>query len=207
MNDFFLTTVESNEADEKYINTLARVLIPTVVKLVDQIHPASMNDETVATEQPEPVEEHETEVANNEEDFQPEPQEPIAEETIAPEPEPIQEELPAEEPPAKEEGNGLLLPEPPVTQFIIENLGGLLVPSDTVRIDSAVITQWNDLYGDKKLEEVEIETLMGKVTRCKFKPIKDSKYQGKGIIQMPEKIQLTLESAKGELVMVKPVVE
>jgi hypothetical protein len=63
------------------------------------------------------------------------------------------------------------------------------------------------LYGDKKIEEVDVETLNGKTTRCKFKPIKDSKHEGKGVIQMPEKIQLTLQTTKGGLVMVKPVVE
>ncbi len=62
---------------------------------------------------------------------------------------------------------------------MVENLGGLLVPSDTVRIDNAVITQWKDLYGEKKIEETDIETLNGKTTRCKFKPIKDSKYRQK----------------------------
>jgi hypothetical protein len=63
------------------------------------------------------------------------------------------------------------------------------------------------LYGDKKIEEVDMETPKGKTTRCKFKPIKGSKHEGKGIIQIPEKIQLTLQITKGELVMVKPVVE
>jgi len=100
-----------------------------------------------------------------------------------------------------------LLPEPPVTQLIVENIGGLLVPSDTVRIDNEVITQWNELYGDKKISEVTIETLSGKTTRCKFKQIKKSKDAGKGIIKMPEKIQLTLETSQGALVTVKPVVE
>jgi predicted regulator of Ras-like GTPase activity (Roadblock/LC7/MglB family) len=160
INDFYLTTIASKEADEKYINTVTRVLVPTVLKLVEKIHPASIDNNTFTTEQPELE--------------------------VNPEP---------------------LLPEPPVNQFIVENLGGLLVPSDTVRIDSAVIVQWKDLYGDKKIEEVDVETLNGKTTRCKFKPIKGSKYEGKGIIQMPEKIQLTLQTTKGELVMVKPVVE
>jgi hypothetical protein len=166
MNDFYLTTVLSKKADEKYVNTLTRVLIPTVIKLVEKIHPTSTDDETL-TVNPEPAEEQETPAVDDEP----------------------------------------LLPEPPVTQLIIEDLGGLLIPSDTVRIDKAVITQWNDLYGDKKIEEVDLETLDGKTTRCKFKHIKDSKRKEKGIIQMPEKIQLTLEIAKGELVMVKPVVE
>ena len=160
INDFYLTTIASKEADEKYVNTLTRVLVPTVLKLVEKIHPASIDNDTFTTEQIEPE--------------------------VNPEP---------------------LLPEPPVNQFIVENLGGLFVPSDTLRIDSAVIVQWKNLYADKKIEEVDVETLNGKTTRCKFKPIKGSKYEGKGIIQMPEKIQLTLQTTKGELVMVKPVVE
>lgn len=212
MNDFYLTAVSSKEADEKYVNALTRVLIPTVIKLVDEIHPASTNDETLETEQAEPEEENIEEEATEAEDLEQEdPQEEQAtieeveepEEAEAEPNEPIEEEQPEE----NIEENGLLLPEPPVTQLIIENLGGLLVPSDTVRIDSSVITQWNDLYGDKKLTEVDLEALNGKTTRCKFKNIKDSKYQGKGVIQMPEKLQLTLETTKGELVMIKPVIE
>jgi hypothetical protein len=160
INDFYLATIASKEADEKYVNTVTRVLVPIVLKLVEKIHPASIDDDTFTMEQPEPE--------------------------VNPEP---------------------LLPEPPVNQFIVENLSGLLVPSDTVRIDSAVIVQWKDLYADKKIEEVDVETLNGKTTRCKFKPIKGSKHEGKGIIQIPEKIQLTLQTKKGELVMVKPVVE
>ena len=100
-----------------------------------------------------------------------------------------------------------LLPEPPVTQLIVENLGGLLVPSDTVRVDQEVISRWKELYGDKKINEVEVEALSGKTTRCKFKQIKKSKDTGKGIIKMPEKIQLTLETSQGSLVTLKPVIE
>ena len=184
-NEFYLTTVASKEADENYVKTLTRVLIPTVIKLVDKIHPATADDDTQATVNPEPV--AESEVTDDTED--------------------CEKELPIEEEPTPEINTEPLLPEPPVTQFIVENLGGLLVPSDTVRIDNAVIAQWNDLYGDKKIEQVDLESLNGRTTRCKFKPIKDSKSTGKGIIQMPEKIQLTLETAKGELVMAKPVIE
>jgi predicted regulator of Ras-like GTPase activity (Roadblock/LC7/MglB family) len=196
MNDFYLTTVLSKKADEKYVNTLTRVLIPTVVKLVEKIHPTSADDATLTVE-PEPAEEEAAEEVESAEDDE---NEPAEEEETATTETPEEQETP-------EVDDEPLLPEPPVTQLIIEDLGGLLVPSDTVRIDKAVITQWNDLYGDKKLEEVDLETLNGKTTRCKFKHIKDSKHKEKGIIQMPEKIQLTLDVAKGELLMVKPVVE
>ncbi|MGQ9552351.1 MAG: hypothetical protein ACUVUE_07990, partial [Candidatus Bathycorpusculaceae bacterium] len=99
-----------------------------------------------------------------------------------------------------------VLPEPPVNQFLVENLGGLLVASNTVRIDSATIARWKELYNDRSIEEVELETFDGKATQCRFKPIKDLKYEGKGVVQIPEKIQDLLEIKKGDLVKVKPVV-
>jgi len=209
INDFHLTTVSSNEADEKYVNTLTRILIPIVIKLVEQIQPASTDNETITIDQTEPEEEDTTEEIVDEPTFDEtadddadtenyQPYEPEEETATT---EPYEETEPAEinyEP---------LLPEPPVTQLIVENLGGFRVPSDTVRVDTEVIAQWNELYSDKKIDEVEVEALNGKTTRCKFKPIKKSKDEGKGIIKMPEKIQLTLETAAGELVTVKPVVE
>jgi hypothetical protein len=208
MNDFYLTTISSKEADEKYVNTLTRILIPTVIRLVEKIHPAQTGDETLTTVIPEPAEPEpeEDEVAEDEvseeitDQTEEEENEMPEEETVPTE----DEEEQFEEPEIDTEP---LLPEPPVTQLIVENLGGLLVPSDTVRIDQEVITHWNELYGDKKINEVTIETLSGKTTRCKFKQIKKSKDAGKGIIKMPEKIQLTLETSQGALVTVKPVVE
>jgi len=209
MNDFYLTTISSKEADEKYVNTLTRILIPTVIRLVEKIHPAQSGDETLTTVAPElaepELEEDETaedevaeEITDQTEDEEEEnelPEEETA--TTEDEEEPFEPEIDTEP----------LLPEPPVTQLIVENLSGFRVPSDTVRIDQEVITQWNELYGDKKINEVKIETLSGKTTRCKFKHIKKSKDAGKGIIKMPEKIQLTLETSQGALVTVKPVVE
>ena len=209
MEDFYLTTVSSKEADEKYVNTLTRILIPIVIKLSEKIQPASIDSETITPEpEPEPEEddayeppeenfnlnEEEPENSETEEMDQPEEEEPAM-----PEPEPV-----AEEPEIDDEP---LLPEPPVTQLIVENLGGLLVPSDTVRVDQEVISRWNELYGDNKIKEVEIEALNGKTTRCKFKNIKKSKDTGKGIVKMPEKIQLTLETQQGELVTIKPIIE
>jgi hypothetical protein len=100
-----------------------------------------------------------------------------------------------------------LLPEPPVNQLIVEDLGGLLVPSDTVRIDSELLSQWEELYEGNKIEEVEVGTFDGKTVRCKVKTIKDSRFEGKGLIQMPEKVRLALEIRKGELVRAKPIIE
>jgi predicted regulator of Ras-like GTPase activity (Roadblock/LC7/MglB family) len=217
MNDFYVTTVSSKEADEKYVNTLTRILIPIVIKLADKIQPASISEnETITLDQPEPEPEEDaadeaTEEAPKEtlEETADETEE--AEETSQPEYEEEEEETSPSEPeqaePEPEYNDEPLLPEPPATQLIVENLKGFRVPSDTVRFDQEVIQHWNELYGDIKINEVEVEALNGKTTRCKFKNIKKSKDAGRGIIKMPEKIQLALETQEGELVTVKPVVE
>ena len=97
-----------------------------------------------------------------------------------------------------------MLPEPPVNQFMIEKIGGLLVPCDIVRVDSEVIAKWHDIYGDKEITQVHIETLEGKAIICGFKPIKETSHNGKGIIQFPEKVLQALQTSKGKLVIVKP---
>jgi len=66
-------------------------------------------------------------------------------------------------------------------------MGGLLAPSNTVRIDCKITDGWLEMYGDKEIHEVNLESINGKTTRCKFKPNKDSK-QCNGTIQVPEKI-------------------
>lgn len=180
LKDLYFVMVTSKKADPIYVNTVTRVLIPTVLRLLEKIYPAPLRSNLPLTETK----------------SQP-PMEPI-EET---EPKKLKETV---EPETDTEP---LLSETPVNQLIVENLGGLLVPSDTVRIDSEILSQWETLYEGKKIEEVEIETFDGKSTRCKVKPIKDSKYNGKGTIQMPEKIQFALEIKKGELVRAKPIIE
>jgi predicted regulator of Ras-like GTPase activity (Roadblock/LC7/MglB family) len=180
INDFYLASVFSKETDEKQVNTLTQSLLSIVLKLVAKIHPASINESTFTMEKTEPPENNITKLHEKEL-----PQEATS--TVI-ESEPI-------------------LPKPPVNQFIVETLSGLLAPSDTVRIDNAVLAEWKNLYANKKIETVELETLTGKTTRCKYKPIKGSKQEGKGTIQIPEKIQLALQTTKGELVTVKPVIE
>jgi predicted regulator of Ras-like GTPase activity (Roadblock/LC7/MglB family) len=186
IKDFYLVTVVPQKADMKYINTLTGVLVPTVLKLLEKINPA-LNRDTPS---------------------EPENEEP----TVKPNVKPIQES--AEETVEKHEEHEVseasperIVPEPQVNQFIVENVGGLFASSDTVRIDGDTMSQWTELYEDKKIEEVTIETFGGKSTRCRLKPVKDSKYEGKGIIQIPEKIQQSLEIRKGELVRVRPIIE
>jgi hypothetical protein len=217
--EFYSTTILSKEADEKYVNTLTRILIPIVIHLIEKIQPASIENETISLEQSDEPEEFTSETTEEPKEIVDDTEESPDETDEVEYYQNDQPELEAEleENSEKESGEETdqaeietddepLIPEPPMTQLIVENIGGLLVSSDTVRVGQEVINQWNSLYGEQ-LNEVEIETLNGKTTRCKFKPIKKNKEAGKGIIKIPEKIQLTLKTAAGELVTIKPLVK
>jgi hypothetical protein len=193
LNDLYFVTVASRKADMNYVNTVTRVLIPTVLRLLEKICPTPLKSNSPLTET-----KHQPKIPMVKELEKPELMEEPVEETVMEEPKETVEAETKHEP---------LLPEPPVNQFIVENIGGLLVPSDTVRIDSEILSQWEELYEGRKIEEVEIGTFDGKTMRCNVKTIKDSKFEGKGIIQIPEKVQLALEIRKGELVRAKPIVE
>jgi predicted regulator of Ras-like GTPase activity (Roadblock/LC7/MglB family) len=185
MNDIYLVTVTSKKADMNYVNTVTQVLIPTILRLLDKINPAPLKNKTPPLEV-----EPETSVTK---EFEEQTETPIEKNLME-----------------ATEGNSeteTLPSELPVNQLIIENLGGLLVPSDTVRIDNEMLSQWKEISDSTRIEQVEVETFDGKTMQCKVKPIKDSKYEGKGIIRIPEKIQLNLEVRKGELVRVKPIID
>ena len=182
-NNYYLTTVSSRSADVKIVTSLTRVIIPTVMTLMDEI-----SSDTSDNELPQNVE---SETKPTEEVIL-SPQEPISNEPATD----VQATFSSDPP----------LPQPPVTQFMVEKIGGLLVPSDTVRVDSGVIKKWSDLYGDIQITQIHIETLEGKTTTCKFRAIKEADINAKGIIQIPEKILQSLQTSKGNLVIVKPVI-
>lgn len=186
INDLYLAMIASKETDEKQSVMFARIAVPSVLRITEKISNFSQEENSI-----EKSDLSETTNTNVKEDTSIQ-----EEEFTVVEAEPLDE--PEHEP---------FLPDPPVTQFMVENLGGLLVAQDTVRIDKAVIQQWTDLYEDKEITEVDLETLNGQTTRCKFKPVKNSKQEGKGIIQLPQKVQETIQTSKGELVMVKPVIQ
>jgi len=174
MNGFYLATVSSQMVDEKTLFALNRVLVPVVIKVIQQLSQNSEVKGSLAYE------------AKSEE---------------MPIEEPIEAQLEVTQPQKIEP----ILPTAPVHQFMVEKIGGLLVPSDTIRIDGDVLASWDKLYEGKLIEYVIIETLKMKTLKCKFKPIKE-KNTTKGIVQFPEKILQTLDVSKGELVMIKPVI-
>jgi hypothetical protein len=194
IDDLYFVTVASNNVDQSYMKTINDVLVPTILKLIEKITTSPINDNFKINNQ---------QVAD---EIEPEREQipEAGEEQV----EPI-EEFPFKklrETIKTKEENSDISPETTANQFIVENIGGLLVPSDTVRVDSETLLQWEKTYDDNSIQQVEIETFGGKTTQCKVKPLKDSKYVGKGIVQMPEKIRSTLEIKKGELVRVKPII-
>ena len=188
MDDCYLVTVSSLAADEKMVKALTCVVVPTVMKLLGQISPALPNNQLFGIEKPqvEQVEQFE----QVEEAVQP-PEEPTSMESV-----PDVSTLTSEP----------IFPRPPVNQFMVEKLAGLLVASDTVRVDKDVVAEWSDLYGDRKITQVNVETLEGKAVICKFKPMKKADGNPKGIIKIPEKILQILQTGEGKLVIVKPVI-
>jgi hypothetical protein len=176
----YLATVSSRAVDLKAVNALTHVIVPTVIELVDQTLPYQ-------AEQPQSLEEKPAEQAE------------AVQETL--------QDGPSEVPAVAALPLEPMLPWPNSTQLMVERIGGLLVPSDTVRIDSGVIAKWEELYPAMQVTLVSVETLEGLLAVCKFKPIKDGGGNSKGIIQVPEKILQTIQTSKGKLVIVKPVLD
>jgi hypothetical protein len=100
------------------------------------------------------------------------------------------------------------LPDSPACQLIVEDVSsfGDLTGSDLVRFDDALAQRWREFCGDRKIEEVTVtDAVSGKAVRCKFKIVKDEKFSGKGLIQVPKAIRKELSVKEGSLVIVKPV--
>ncbi len=197
MDEIYLVTVTSRKANLNYVNTVTHVLVPTVLKLIEKLNHGPLKSNLI-----EPEQKLETEPEDSTVEQAAESTEQTAE--------PGQEEEEKAEEQAEtphDESMEKIVAEPPANQFIVEEMKGLLSPSDTVRIDNSVIEKWNEFYQDKTIEEADVETFGGKSVRCKIKPIKDVKLEGQGKVQIPGKMQLVLDIKKGELVRVKPVVE
>ena len=185
--NFYLVTITPTEADTKRVNTVTRIVVPTVIGLLQKISPTPFTDSQSNVRL-----ETKTFTFTRDEDQ--------AGEAI--------EQTESKERKGQQETEfEHALPEAPVNQFIVEDVRGLLVSADTVRIDNDLLVQWEELFEGKKIEMAEIETFGGKSIQCKVKPIKNSKYEGQGKIQLPHKIQTALEIKKGELVRVKPVID
>jgi hypothetical protein len=181
-DSLYLAIVSSRAVDEKMVKALACVIVPTIIKLMDQIPAEATSDTSSNIEEPK--------VERVEESVQP-PQEPTPVEHFSDAPVVSSEKV---------------LPKPPVNQFMVQKIGGLLVASDIVRVDAEVVAKWSDLYGNIEILQVNIETFEGKSVICKFRPMREADGKAKGMIQIPERILQSLRTGEGKLVKVKPVV-
>ncbi len=178
-DDLYLAMIASQKVDMKYLETVARVLIPTVIKLLDNLNPASLRHTFPSPSSLElgADKEHESEIEETQE-----------EEVEGPK---RQEELEFEL---------------PSNQLIVESFGGLLVRNDTVQMSRDIVSQWEELLDGEEIEFVEVESFNGKASQCKVKIVDNSKLENKAVIRIPEKLCKTLDIKKGELVRVKPVI-
>lgn len=86
----------------------------------------------------------------------------------------------------------------PENRFVVENLGMMYASwTDTVRIDRKILSEWSG-----KVEEVEIETVDGRLAQCRVRSMEKSERR---VIQIPDKIQTKLKIKAGETVVVKPL--
>lgn len=181
VNDLHLTLIASETADMKYVETVARVLIPTVMKLLDSLGTTPLRQLPPSPILLEPKKEQEEakeakETEKLEEDHE------ITEDEILPD---------------------LDLPS---SQLIVESFGGLLTRSDTVQLSEEILSQWEELLDGKEISQVLIEAFNGQSSEWKVKGLNESKLGNKAIIRIPEKICQNLDIKKGELVRVKPAI-
>ena len=186
VNDMFLTMVTSKDADMKYLHTISRALIPTMIKLLDKLDnrvPTTIRHIPPSHTLFEPSEEELHEVE---------------EEEI--------EEAEEEEIKETEEKDKMPELELPSNQLIVESFGGLLVRSDTVQISKDIMSEWQEFVDGEQINRVEIEAFNGETKQCKVKTVDESKLENKAVIRIPEKVCRTLDIKRGELVRVKPLV-
>jgi len=206
VNGMYSVMALSKRADLPFLRTVTGIILPTILKVLNGI-----DSETAPPAPLKPA----PRIPYTQ--FRPAPSEPLVEEEAVEEtvekaeeveePEPLEAtEVETEEEPEAEVES----PKPPIDlpsqQLIVDKFGGLMVRADTVQIDFEVLERWSSLLDVKEIREIDLETFSGKTTRCKAKVINDQKFEGRGLIRIPEKTCEALELKRGELVRVKPVV-
>jgi len=207
VNGMYSVMALSKGADLPFLRTVTGIILPTLLKVLNSIGPETglpaplKSAPIVPRTQFRPAPSETLEEEEVVEETVEKPEEP--EEIEAPEP------LEAHEEETESEAE-LESPEPitdlPSQQLIVDKFGGLMVRADTVQLDFEILERWSSLLNVKEIREIDIETFSGKTTRCKTKVISDQKYEGRGLIRIPEKTCEALELKRGELVRVKPVV-
>jgi hypothetical protein len=237
VNGLYLTTSYPKHADKRTIELFTKVLVPTVIKFLDQLTPSSKPNAIISESIPPLANDRTSEI--NDENFNAEiekqidkivPEEPIFSTPHAvPEPQPQQFTI-------DEEGTSFLdLSINPIEQVLsnyelkenpqkldiddntpkittpenkltVERFDGLFIRPNTIRVDKELIAKWKTEYKNKKIERITLESPDKITANCKFEPITDKKYIGKGLIQIPESIQRALRVTLGQIVLTKPII-
>jgi len=205
VNGMYSVMALSKRADLPFLRTVTGIILPTILKVLNGITSETVLPNPLKSA---PIVPHTL--------FKPAPSKPLVEEEEAieetvEEPEETDKPKPLETHEAETEAETEVESPEPITdlpshQLIVDRLGGLMVRADTVQIDFEILERWGSLLDVKEIREVDIETFRGKTTRCKVKVISDQKFEGRGMIRIPEKTCEALETKRGELVRVKPVV-
>jgi predicted regulator of Ras-like GTPase activity (Roadblock/LC7/MglB family) len=210
INDMYLIAGLNKNADLVYFRTLTNAVLPTVLKVLDSITSISQSPTPFKSTppipyspiKPAPARPVPSELESEEKEEQEAAHEEYAETQELEEPkEPEPLELGTQQ---RMDARGQL--EIPSQQLIVDRFSGLMVKADTVQLDADVLKRWSALLNVDEVNEVDIETFIGKTARCKAKLINDSKLEGRGLIRIPEKTCQQLDVRRGELVRVKPVV-
>ncbi len=201
--EVYLATVASNQLDYKEITNLTHILFTTTLKVIQEVVSYSEAKKAASpVSAPAPIEPPKPKVP-----------EPIIKTVpnipTQPQPMPVSpsysKPLSAPEPVSKPQ---IVVPE---IRCKVDNVSGLSIVSDSpdaIRLDRALIGEWKERYGAKKIDEAYIlDVEAKKVMRCKFAPIKNEKLEGQGIVLVPHKVQGFLGVKKGSTVIVKPAVE
>lgn len=183
IEDMYLVSGISKQADIAYMHSVTSIVFPTILRVLKKF------DGSIGETSPTPLK-----------SFPSRPLEKVTAETHDEKLAKLTEEI-------KKEKTAKPLPSTPSKQLIVDMLGGLLVRADTVEVDSEILKRWSTLLGVKEIEEVEIETFGGKMAQCKVKMISDHKLEGKGLVRIPNKTCKMLETSRGELVRIKPIVQ
>jgi len=190
LDDMYLVLATSEEADENQIHSIKDVILPIILKAVEQISSTHLQTLSETEQEEEKIEETEEDTEEETEEPEEEPEEPE---------EKSEEEL-EEEPEEKAS---------PEKELVVDVLTGFFA-GDSVQVDAETLMEWtNEASGKGKtkvpIDHVRVETFAGNSTLCKVKEISDGRMKRKNKIRIPEKICNTLALQKGDKVKVKPL--
>ncbi len=179
INDFYVATVTSKEANPETIDNLTHVLIPGIFKIIQNVTPPPSTSQFPETNRfPLPTKEQGIKSSSS-------------------------AGLGATQ------FLGVQASALEYNEFTVEDVGGLGALSsseDTVRLDAITFGRWTEIFGENKIHLVSLKAEnTGKTIECKSELSKDSKHQRDAVF-LPELVQRKLNVKKGSKILVKPIV-